>query len=143
MLLPYSGLDRGFAEYNLFPQQVIKAAVLFARVCRTACATLRACRKPDAERLCGEAVQWLGAHAKDDFFLWVHLLDAHTPYSPPEQYQPADPAQRALGSSFDKTWSARAGGAARTAEERKWVRALYDGEVRYVDAQVGRVLDAL
>ena len=30
-----------------------------------------------------------------------------------------------------------------TADERKWVRLLYDAEVRYVDDEVGRLLDEL
>lgn len=59
------------------------------------------------------ALAWL---AKDDtlpFFLWVHLYDAHAPYTPP-------PA-----------WSARHPG------------RPYDGEVSAVDEQVGRILEEL
>jgi arylsulfatase A-like enzyme len=47
------------------------------------------------------------------FFLWVPLFDAHAPYDPPAQF------------------GTRAGG------------NPYDGEIAYVDAQVGRVLDGL
>jgi choline-sulfatase len=59
------------------------------------------------------ALAWL---AKDDgrpFFLWVHLYDAHAPYTP----APA--------------WAARHPG------------RPYDGEISGVDEQVGRVLEAL
>ena len=59
------------------------------------------------------ALAWL---AKDDgrpFFLWVHLYDAHAPYTP-------TPA-----------WSLRHPG------------RPYDGEISGVDEQVGRVLEAL
>jgi arylsulfatase A-like enzyme/Flp pilus assembly protein TadD len=47
------------------------------------------------------------------FFAWVHLYDPHAPYNPPQEFR------------------ARAGG------------SLYDGEVAFADAQVGRLLDWL
>jgi arylsulfatase A-like enzyme/Flp pilus assembly protein TadD len=59
------------------------------------------------------ALAWL---AKDDtrpFFLWVHLYDAHAPYTPPA------------------AWGARHPG------------RPYDGEVSAVDEQVGRILEEL
>lgn len=42
-----------------------------------------------------------------------------------------------------ETRAGRMGSTARTAEERAWIHALYDGEVAYVDTQVGRVFEAL
>ena len=82
-------------------------------------------RSPDAdERLESErpavavtdaALAWLDgdAAARAPFFLWVHYYDPHAPYNPPAEY-----AARANGNR-------------------------YDGEVAYVDAQVGRLLDGL
>src|SRR5206468_6738474 len=34
----------------------------------------------------GEAIAWLGGHAGDRTFTWVHLYDPHAPYEPPEPY---------------------------------------------------------
>jgi arylsulfatase A-like enzyme len=65
------------------------------------------------------ALAWLGAGKEDEekqeqpFFLWVHLYDAHAPYTPP-------PA-----------WGARHPG------------RPYDGEISEVDEQVGRILEEL
>ncbi len=62
------------------------------------------------------ALAWLQGENKKDsrpFFLWVHLYDAHAPYTPP-------PA-----------WAARHPG------------RPYDGEISEVDAQVGRLLEEL
>lgn len=62
------------------------------------------------------ALAWLQGENKKDsrpFFLWVHLYDAHAPYTPP-------PA-----------WAARHPG------------RPYDGEVSEVDAQVGRLMEEL
>lgn len=47
------------------------------------------------------------------FFLWAHYYDAHAPYRPPEP------------------WSAR------------YAAAPYDGEIAYMDSEIGRLLDAL
>ncbi len=59
------------------------------------------------------AVAWLNQHPKGPFFLWLHLYDAHDPYDPPEPYK------------------------------TKYASSLYDGEVAYVDAEVGRFLGEL
>ena len=63
------------------------------------------------------ALAWLERTAGHDdgrpFFAWVHLYDAHAPYTPPEPYRSRHRA------------------------------APYDGEIAFVDAQVGRLLDFL
>ena len=60
------------------------------------------------------ALKWL---AKRDstrpFFMWVHYFDPHTPYRPPQPYA------------------------------RRFPDNPYDGEIAYMDAQVGRLLDGL
>jgi arylsulfatase A-like enzyme len=60
-------------------------------------------------------------------FLWVHYLDPHTPYSPPPEY--VAPEDRRF---IDKFWH----GDRKRADVLK---RLYDGEVRYVDDELGRV----
>ncbi|HEX6852404.1 MAG TPA: sulfatase-like hydrolase/transferase [Candidatus Polarisedimenticolaceae bacterium] len=56
---------------------------------------------------------WLREHARGRFFLWLHYYDPHDPYEPPAP------------------WNARFQG------------RPYDGEIAYVDNEVGRVLRAL
>ncbi|MFH1598266.1 MAG: sulfatase [Patescibacteria group bacterium] len=34
-----------------------------------------------------EAHNWLQENSHKDFFLWIHLMDAHGPYKPPQKYQ--------------------------------------------------------
>jgi arylsulfatase A-like enzyme len=142
MLLPRSGLGRGFQEYHWFPQPVFQVGnfrVGLAHNLLDLCGS----REPDAAQLTNQAIQWLGANAKQDFFLWVHYFDPHMPYMPPEAFQPTDPAQRELGNGFEDIRGARMGALARTANGRAWIRALHDGEVRYVDEQVGRLVESL
>ncbi len=60
-----------------------------------------------------EAVKWLRLNDKKPFFLWVHLYDAHHPYTPPEPYA------------------------------TQYKDRLYDGEIAFVDAQIGRLVKHL
>lgn len=66
-----------------------------------------------AGQVVGHALEWLHGNSRRPFFLWVHLYDPHDPYDPPAPY-----AQR-------------------------YASFPYDGEIAYVDAQVGRLLTAL
>jgi arylsulfatase A-like enzyme/Flp pilus assembly protein TadD len=59
------------------------------------------------------ALAWLKDHPRGPYFLWLHLYDAHDPYDPPEPYK------------------------------TKYASAPYDGEIAYVDAQVGKFLGEL
>ncbi len=83
----------------------------------------------------GRALEWL-AGASRPFFLWVHLFDPHTPYRPPPPFDSAFADEPAL---FELL-------AARRIKPRKKASAAinrYDGEIRYADAEIGRLLDEL
>jgi len=62
-------------------------------------------------------LEWLEQPDERPFFAWLHFYDPHKPYDPPEPYR----------SRFD------GGGKS----------GLYDGEIAFTDAQVGRLLDWL
>jgi len=70
-----------------------------------------------ADQVVEAALAWLENQQPHAFFAWVHLYDAHSPYEPPEPFL----------SEF------RQGGMA----------GLYDGEIAFVDQQVGRVVSWL
>jgi choline-sulfatase len=60
------------------------------------------------------ALRWLGSlPAGRPFLLWVHLYDAHAAYEPPEPFA------------------------------TEFAASPYDGEIAFVDTQVGRLVDAL
>lgn len=142
MLLPRSKLDRGFQDYHWFPEpnfSLENFSVGLTHNLLSLCGT----SKPDAAGLTDQAIQWVRKNADREFFFWLHYFDPHMPYGPPDAYQPENPAYEKLGKRFGETRAARMGSAARTAEERDWIRDLYAGEVKYVDAQVGRFFDAL
>jgi arylsulfatase A-like enzyme len=72
------------------------------------------------------AISWLRKNGRrHGFFLWVHYMDPHEPYDPPEPWRtkyvkPEMPPQ----------------------DPRRAV-ALYDAEVAFTDRELGRFLDAL
>jgi choline-sulfatase len=67
-----------------------------------------------AGRVVDPALAWISSvPAGSPFFAWVHLYDAHTPYAAPAPFGP------------------------------RFKTRPYDGEVAYVDSQVGRMIAAL
>ncbi|MFH1681773.1 MAG: sulfatase [Candidatus Eisenbacteria bacterium] len=107
-------------------------------------------RRP-ARSLCADAVteralRWLRSEPRTPFFLWLHYLDPHFPYVPPEEYARAFDSGTGVDSLTDLQWP---DGRRRIfdltlTEERVLKNVdLYDGEVRFTDDQVARVLGRL
>jgi arylsulfatase A-like enzyme/Flp pilus assembly protein TadD len=61
------------------------------------------------DRTMNRALSWLDSRPDGPFFLWVHLYDPHHPYRPPEPYL------------------------------SRYAGQLYDGEIAFDDAQLGRL----
>jgi tetratricopeptide (TPR) repeat protein len=59
------------------------------------------------------ALAWLDRPRTGPFLLWIHLYDAHDPYEAPEPFR------------------------------TRFAKAPYDGEIAYLDAQIGRLVAAL
>jgi len=67
-----------------------------------------------AEAVTDAALGWLGGRAgTKPFFLWVHYYDPHAEYKPPEAFA------------------------------RRFPASPYDGEIAYMDSQIGRLIPAL
>ena len=81
--------------------------------------------------------------------LFVHYFDAHAEYRPPAEFRErfADPRDRASDAfrfgSREQISAWRSGSAAPDPDGVARAEKLYDGEVAYVDAQVGRLLEGL
>ncbi len=114
------GLDRGFEHYDdTFP--AASASVVERRWEAFALAEAFD-RRADATT--DRALAWLAsASGRRPFFLWVHYYDAHAPYEPPRGYR--------------RRFRERGGGRPRLARQV----AGYDGEMRFVDDQLGRLLE--
>jgi tetratricopeptide (TPR) repeat protein len=60
-----------------------------------------------------QVLEWLGNNYQKKFFVWMHLYDPHYPYRPPAPYS------------------------------EEYASHLYDGEIAFADAQVGRLVQFL
>ncbi len=92
-------------------------------------------------RVFRRAAEWLRqARNNGPFFLWVDSFDPHEPWDPPRNY-----ADRYYGGDgwrgLDFILPGAGGGM--TAEEKERVRALYFGEVSFVDRWVGHMLQEI
>ncbi|HKZ31856.1 MAG TPA: sulfatase [Vicinamibacteria bacterium] len=95
-----------------------------------------------------DAVSYLAAASPErPFLLWLHYVNPHAPYEPPP---PHDTAFLDAGAARGPVLSPVAGfhgGVPRQWERAGrrlgWYVAQYDGEIAAVDAEVGRVLQAL
>ena len=141
-LLSSFHFDRGFREYNLFPKLTSNAplgAYLSRLVLRDSVGN-----RLDATTLTDRAREWVREHAEENFFLWLHYYDVHQPYRPPARFmRDVEPAKGMSQRWFSDGIAVRGGHLNPTLDQREWIENLYRGEVRYVDEQIGRVLDVL
>jgi arylsulfatase A-like enzyme len=103
-----------------------------------------------ANRITDRALEVLDSLDLDGlYFLWIHYLDPHQPYIPPEPYESqfdamlppedqltrcgCDPLTTAIGGHVEEQGACSFEG----------IIARYDGEIAYVDAELGRLLEAL
>jgi choline-sulfatase len=70
-------------------------------------------RERPADAVVDDALGWLDGVHGEPFFLWAHFFDPHDPYQPPAE------------------WAAR------------YPDAPYDGEIAYMDQELGRLVDAV
>ncbi|MCK4305277.1 MAG: sulfatase, partial [Candidatus Eisenbacteria sp.] len=103
---------------------------------------------PRADLVIDEAIRQL-RHLKDrPFYLYVHLMDVHHPYIPPKPYEASFQTPGASSTQAKSFWMSHwAVFNMLPSEEELLPRAdllrvtdLYDAAIRYVDAQIGRLL---
>jgi len=97
-----------------------------------------------APRVVKEAIRWLEyvtKKQKDNLFLWVDCFDPHEPWDPPSPYREMyDPGYKGL-EMIDPVPGPVEGYMSEA--ELKHTRALYAGEVTFVDKWIGILLDRI
>lgn len=91
------------------------------------------------------ALDWVDTVSSERFFLYVHLLPPHGPYTPPEKHRRFTPPEYA-GDLVPTSWRLHAidrGKLELTPDEAAFVVSQYDGNLDYADALVAQVLDGL
>ncbi len=98
-----------------------------------------------ADEVTRRALDWAYTVGDRPFFLLVHYFDPHLDYDPPaafrERFLP-DGEEDAVFPAADQR-ALKTGERAPSEAELKRIRRLYDGEVAFVDEQVGLLLDGM
>lgn len=101
---------------------------------------------PAADVIVDHACAWLAGVEEAPFFLWLHLMDPHSPYYPPQdalQLMGRGDISAGRARYLNSYWNRGDLGASRFRRHREEVIALYDAGIRWVDAQVARLVDTL
>lgn len=123
---PMLGLDGGFTAFHqVGPRDEIAGA------------------EADGAVVTAAALQWIAEHQGEPFLAYLHYLEPHTPYAPPEPFASMfDPADRGhVDGSYE---SLKPFQHKRPPDPVvRNVMGLYDGNLAYADAQIGRLVAGL
>lgn len=146
-----TGLDQGFQVYDdeLFPwvrgfSEIIAAKFLIRVIMRFGDPLkFDFLLERPAPVTMGLALDWIEDNNDRPFFAWVHTFDVHSPYEPhglpgyEDNGTPGNP-------SVDHRWIlANERGYVYTDEVREKLRRLYQEEVAWTDAELGRFVDGV
>jgi len=126
------GFDRGFDRYEDFglsqPGYRLEAGL-----------------EPTADRVTTTALEWVEARDAGPMFLFVHYFDPHWPYDPPEPYRSLFPPDYTgpLDAGYDSISRFQDPLVPIPDDYRRFLIDRYDGEIDFVDAQIGRLIDGL
>src|SRR6266496_6514992 len=103
-------------------------------------------RFPSADVMVDEACAWLSSLGDRRCFLWVHLMDPHNPYYPPEQAlcaigEHGMSARRAR--KWNALWSRDDLSHGRLQRCKEKILSLYDAGVYWADKQIFRLVETL
>lgn len=103
-------------------------------------------------QLADRTIRFLNDFQEEKFFLFLHLWDPHSPYSPPAPFDSmhyegpnTPPAQlqdiQALAPEYYESFLGDM--KFKKPDDFDWIMAQYDGEISYADQQIGRIFDHL
>lgn len=146
-----TGVDRGFDAYNLIghrtrvtrgPFQRLPIFGSFWRAWFPGTVTVHPV--DTTEYVTRFAERFLARDHGAPFFLWIHYMDPHMPYDPPDRFRSQEGPWRVF-SAGDNYWKGppldEQKNVVLPEAEMAYVRHLYEGEIRYVDEALGRVMD--
>jgi len=138
----HTGLHRGFRVFEDVAPEVVPAAEAIGGAGGVLPLKDSAGRVADA----AERLLRLALPSPDPIFLYLHFVDTHLPYCPPQGH--AEPFLRRIGATPDELLRVSQDAAAHFAgrlkgDERSFqiLRALYDGAWSWMDHQLGRVIE--
>lgn len=150
-LLPEVLDERGFATASFISNGYVSDRFGFRQGWDTYRNYLREGRRNRAENVAADVLAWLDGRAAEGdtpFFAYVHTIDPHVPYRPPNRYLGlyGDTDYRGpVNFRADSTLleNVKLGRVRLAARDREHLQALYDGEITYHDVHFRAILDGL
>lgn len=130
---PRYKMDQGFAEYDTLKDHYQQGY-------------------PRASVVVDKAVEFLSSNPPSPFFLYLHFMDAHGPYLPPEPFDTVFTPDGVTQEDVElnkvvwrdvKEWRTKPVEERRKLLQPKRLIDLYDGELRYMDNELGRFFKTL
>jgi arylsulfatase A-like enzyme len=148
---PTFGYSQGFDEFWVWKTESAFRLTMMGRVAEDVLGPSLLSRMlrergeivPRASAITDITLRWVFQGGREPFFLYVHYIDPHEPYRPPYPYDEAfdyrsDPPVRAGGIDPLKLLP--------NGQDRQRIGRIldqYDGEILYVDHDIGRLLKGL
>lgn len=153
ILLPEILRNANYNTVGVVTNPVIGAAANFNQGFDTYIQVWRKFESQHAEYVTEHALSWLRDNShKGKFFMWLHYVDPHAPYNPPEPYNEMYVGDKYYNGSrrakLNPGRSQNIGGIHPQAhlgdhDEIDYYIAQYDAEIRYMDENIGKVLDTV
>lgn len=153
LLTSLQGLNEGFDAHAFSHPMLLRPQGFFAPLpflqdaLAACCPVLAPVRPQDStSALLRYAGAFLNGNAGRPFFLWLHLMDPHAPYDPPARFRDrTGPWPFFHPFPGGERWGIPIVGRAFNVADadKPYVRSLFEGEVRYADETVGRVMETL
>jgi hypothetical protein len=109
---------------------------------------IREKKNTNADRVVKDALKWIGENKDDRFFAYVHTIDPHVPYSPPQKWRemywkreydgPIKPQSTGQQLADIKTKKLEVNN-----QDKRYLEALYDGETSFNDHAFGELVKGL
>ena len=100
------------------------------------------------DKVTDQGIAWLSEYGDEPFALWLHYFDPHEPYTPSPDFAARFSAdyEGELGNALTAEWlrSLNAKSGPQLSErDREHILDLYDAEIAFMDAQLGRLFSFL
>lgn len=148
-LLPEVLQAQGFATASFISNGYVSDRFGFDQGWDTYRNYLREGRRNRAENVAADVLGWLDQRTDEEpFFAYVHTIDPHVPYRPPQRFLElyGDSSYRGpVDFRLDSTLleNVKLGRVRLNPRDREHLQALYDGEITYHDVHFRAILDGL
>lgn len=149
-LIEYSDFDDPLEKFKRYIVRKIGKKNYFIRQLRKGLTRFSShIAKPyaDAVTMNEKAIGWLKNYKKSPLFFWIHYMDPHYPYYPPDRF--VNLSKRDIARLNRLCWSSLSKNKKRdqknlfSEEDMKNLINLYDGEIKFVDECIGIFIENL